>query len=67
MKSSNVEKWRYIGWTGVILGIVVTAIDLRVKDISYGIFIPIEIIAIILIFTGLIIRKSEKTREGRER
>ena len=55
------EKWHCIFWTGIILGIVVTSIDFWVESIPYVVTIPIEIVSVILIFVGLIIRKSKKT------
>ncbi len=57
------EKWRCISGIGIVLGIVVTVIDFLVESVPYAIIIPLEIVAIILIFAGLIIRKSEKNRE----
>ena len=57
------EKWRCIGWTGIILGIGVQILDYFVENIPFGIMIPIEIVAIVMIFTGLIIRKREKNQE----
>lgn len=56
-------KWRCIGWAGIILGIVISAIDFWVKSVPYAVTIPIEILAIVLIFAGFILRKSMKTRE----
>ena len=61
------QKWRRISLTGIILGIVAIGIDFLMKGLPYAIIIPLEIISIILIFTGLIIRKVEKTREKNHR
>lgn len=57
------EKWRCISLIGIMLGIVVQIIDFFVISIPYAIIIPLDIVAIILIFAGFIIRKSEKMRE----
>ena len=57
------EKWRCISLAGIVLGMGVQILDFFVKDIPYIVIIPIEIVAIILIFAGLIIRKREKNRE----
>ena len=57
------EKWRYISGTGIVLGTVVTVLDFWVERIPHAIIIPLEIVSIVLIFAGLIIRKSKKTHE----
>lgn len=58
------EKWRCILWIGTILGIGVQILDFLVKGIlPYVIIIPIEIVAIVLIFSGFIVRKIEKKKE----
>ena len=57
------EKWRIISLIGIILGIGMQVLDYFVRGIPYAIMIPAEIVAIILIFAGLIIRKREKNRE----
>ena len=54
------EKWRRLLLTGIILGIGVQVIDFLVVSIPYIIFIPLEIVAIVLIFAGFIIRKKTK-------
>lgn len=51
------EKWRCILWIGIVLGMVVTGIDFFIENIPYVIIIPLEVVAIILIFAGFIIRK----------
>lgn len=57
------EKWRVISGIGIILGIVVIAIDFGIENIPYVITIPLEVVAIALIFAGLIIRKCGKRRK----
>lgn len=57
------EKWRYILGLGCVLGIVLTVIDYLIITIPYVIIIPLQIVSIILIFTGLIIRKNMKSKE----
>ncbi|MBQ2882787.1 MAG: hypothetical protein IJE43_03290 [Alphaproteobacteria bacterium] len=57
------EKWRYILGLGCVLGIVLTVIDYFIITIPYVIIIPLQIVAIILIFTGLVIRKNTKLNE----
>ena len=58
------EKCRLIFWTGTVLGIVVTSVDFWVGPIPYEIIIPIEVMSLVLIFTGLIMRKSKKMLEN---
>ena len=55
------EKWRWILGIGCVLGIVLTVIDYYIISIPYVIIIPLQVVAIILIFTGLIIRKRSKS------
>ena len=55
------EKWRRISLAGVLLGNCVLLIDYFVTSIPYAIMIPVLLIAIILIFAGLIVRKKQKT------
>lgn len=57
------EKWRYISWAGIILGFIVTAIDFLIVSVPYGIIISMEIVAIILIFAGFIMRKRKMAKE----
>lgn len=57
------ERWRYILGIGCVLGIVLTVVDYFIITIPYVIIIPLQIVAIILIFTGLIIRKNTKSNE----
>ena len=56
----RMEKWRCISLIGIILGIGIQIIDFFVISIPYVIFIPLEFVAIILIFAGFIIRKKQK-------
>lgn len=53
------EKWRLISLTGIILGII-QHLDYIVEGLSN---IVISLLAIILIFAGLIIRRREKNQE----
>lgn len=57
------EKWRCILGIGCVLGIVLTVVDYFIISIPYVIIIPLQVVAIILIFTGLIIRKRSKSNE----
>lgn len=57
------EKWRLISLIGIILGLGLQVIDYFVISIPYMVIIPLDIVAIVLIFTGLVIRKKEKTGE----
>lgn len=54
------EKWRKISLTGILLGNGALLIDYFVTSIPYVVMIPILFIAIILIFTGLVMRKKHK-------
>lgn len=57
------EKWRLIFLIGIILGIGLQVIDYFIITIPYVVIIPLDIVAIVFIFTGLVIRKKEKTRK----
>lgn len=57
------EKWRLISLIGIILGIGLQVIDYFIITIPYVVIIPLDIVAIVFIFTGLVIRKKEKTRK----
>ena len=57
------EKWRYILLIGIVLGIAVEIMDFLIGSIPYAIIIPLQVVAIVLIFSGFIIRKREKNRE----
>ena len=46
-----------------ILGIALDVIDYFVAEIPYMIFIPLQIVAIVMIFGGFIGRKREKTQK----
>lgn len=54
------EQWRKISLIGVLLGNIALLIDYFIISVPYVIMIPILIIAIILIFTGLFMRKKQK-------
>lgn len=54
------EKWRIIFFGGVLLGIVVFVLDVEMKTIPDLILIILEVIAILLVFTGLIARKKNR-------
>ena len=54
------EKWRKISLLGILLGNVALLIDYFLLSIPHAIMIPILVVAIILIFTGLIIRNKNK-------
>ena len=54
------EKWRKISLLGILLGNVALLVDYFLLSIPHAIMIPILVVAIILIFTGLIIRNKNK-------
>ena len=54
------EQWRRISLIGILLGNIALLVDYFLISIPYVIMIPILIVAIILIFTGLIMRKKQK-------
>lgn len=54
------EKWRIISLIGILLGNGALLIDYFVISVPHVIMIPFLIVSIILIFTGLIIRKKQK-------
>lgn len=60
------EKWRRIFWIGAILGIVVTSVDAWIISIPYIIIIPVEIVSLVLIFAGLVMRKNKKKAEKQD-
>lgn len=59
----KMERWRQITWSGIILGNGIAAIDAWGASIPYEIIIPIEIMSLILIFSGLINRRREKMQK----
>ena len=65
----NMKKWRVVLLVGIILGIilgiVLDVINYFVTEIPYMIFIPLQIVAIVMIFGGFIGRKREKTQKER--
>lgn len=58
------SKWRLLFWSGVIIGIMVKILDHFIEGIPILIVIVFEIIAITLIFTGLITRKKQLKRRS---
>ena len=54
------EQWRRISLIGILLGNIALLVDYFLISIPYVIMIPILIVAIILIFTGLFMRKKQK-------
>lgn len=57
------EQWRKISLIGILLGNIALLIDYFIISVPYVIMIPILIVAIILIFTGLFMRKKQKKDE----
>lgn len=53
--------WRKISLIGILLGNGALLIDYFIISIPHIIMIPILIAALIFIFTGLVIRKRQKT------
>ena len=51
------EKWRCILGIGIVLGWGIQIVDHFIMSMPNVIFIPLELISIILIFTGFIMRK----------
>lgn len=56
----KMEKWRLIMLCGMILGIVVLIVDALVENAPFMVIIPLQLVAIILLFGGLIIRKRDR-------
>ncbi len=54
------EQWRKISLIGILLGNGALLIDYFAISIPHIIMIPILVVALILIFAGLIIRKRQK-------
>ena len=54
------EQWRRISLAGILLGNVALLVDYFVISVPYGIMIPLLLVACILIFVGLIIRRKQK-------
>jgi len=54
------EKWRLIMLCGMVLGVVVLIIDAIVENAPYLIIIPLQLVAIVMLFGGLIMRKRER-------
>ena len=53
-------KWRIISLAGILLGNEALLIDYFVISVPYVLMIPALLIAIILIFTGFMMRKRHK-------
>lgn len=54
------EKWRLIMLCGMVLGVIVLIIDALVANAPYVIIIPLQVVAILLLFGGLIMRRRDK-------
>ncbi len=54
------EQWRRISLIGILFGNIALLVDYFIISISYVIMIPILVTAIILIFTGLVMRKKKE-------
>ena len=54
------EKWRLIMLGGMALGVVVLIVDALVANAPYVIIIPLQVVAIALLFGGLIMRGRDK-------
>ena len=54
------EQWRKISLAGILLGNVALLVDYFIISVPHVIMIPILFVAIILIFTGLVMRKNQK-------
>lgn len=54
------KKWRSTLCMGIILGMIVNLMDHFVENIPYVIIIPLQMVAIVLIFSGFIMRKIQK-------
>ena len=53
------EPWRKISLIGILLGNTALLVDYFLISVPYVVMIPILFAAIILIFTGLVIRKKQ--------
>lgn len=54
------EQWRRISLVGILLGNIALLIDYFIISVPHVIMIPILLVAIILIFAGLVIRRKQK-------
>ena len=54
------ERWRKISLAGILLGNIALLVDYFVISVPYVIMLPLLLVAIFLIFTGLIMRKKQK-------
>lgn len=57
------KKWRLMSLVGILLGIVLEVIDYFVAEIPYMIIIPLQIVAIVMIFGGFIWRNVRLQRK----
>ena len=54
------EQWRRISLIGILLGNIALIADYFIISVPYAVMIPILFTAILLIFTGLVMRKKQK-------
>ena len=54
------EQWRKISLIGILSGNVALLVDYFIISVPYVIMIPVLLVAIVLIFTGLVMRKRQK-------
>ena len=54
------EQWRRISLIGILLGNIALLVDYFLISVPHVMMIPILFVAIILIFTGLFMRKKQK-------
>ena len=54
------EQWRRISLIGILLGNIALLVDYFLISVPHVMMIPILFVAIILIFTGLVMRKKQK-------
>ena len=59
-EANYMEKWRIIWLIGILLGNGALLIDYFVISVPHVIMLPLLIVSITLIFTGLIIGKKQK-------
>ena len=54
------EKWRIISLAGILLGNIALLFDYFVIPVPHIVMIPLLLISIVMIFSGLILRKKHK-------
>jgi len=54
------EQWRRISLIGILLGNVALLVDYFIISVPHVVMLPILFVAIIMIFTGLVMRKKQK-------